>query len=214
MPSFGEYIVALSDVRSNLLESVTRTMNFDTVLIFGPQGSGKSTQGKRLAEKLGFLFWDTGAILREILKEGGPLAQKISAIERGVLLPDEVIIEVMKGRLSSITPTQGIVFDGIPRRLQQAQFLMDFFRGQKRKKPVSIFIDLPREDSYARLLHRAGVENRPDDTPEGIATRLQYYEETMSPVIEYLKQQTYFITIDGRPTIEEITQNIDRALGI
>jgi adenylate kinase len=151
-------------------------MDFDAILILGPQGSGKSTQGKRLAAKLGFFFWDTGKILREILKEGGPLAERVAPIEQGILLSDETIIEVAKERLADIPSTQGIIFDGIPRRIGQAQFLVGFLKAQNRKRTVSIFIDLPREDSYARLSRRAGVEKRADDTPEGIATRLKYYE--------------------------------------
>ena len=70
-------------------------MNYNIIFIAGPQGSGKGTQGKRLAEKLGFLFWEMGGTLRTILAQGGPLAEKIKAIDHGTLLSDELIIEVL-----------------------------------------------------------------------------------------------------------------------
>lgn len=190
-------------------------MDFDAIIILGPQGSGKSTQGKRLAEKLGFFFWDTGEVLRDIYKKGGPLAEKLApGMEHGVLLSDEIIIEVLQERLPALSPTQGVIFDGVPRRLGQGQFLLEFLKGQKRKRPVTVFVDVPREVSHERLLRRASIEKRADDTPEAIAERLRAYDETMRPVMEYLRAETTFITIDGRPSVEEIEKNIDAALGL
>lgn len=189
-------------------------MDFDAVLVLGPQGSGKSTQGKRLAEKLGFLFWDTGDILRQMIKGGGPLAERISVINRGMLLSDELIIEVAKMRLANIPPDRGVVFDGIPRRIGQGRFLIEFLKEQKRQKPVTIFIDVPREVSIDRLTRREDVEKRADDTPDGIAERLKLYAETMHPVLEYLKEETRFISIDGRPSTEEVEKKIAEVLGL
>jgi adenylate kinase len=189
-------------------------MDFDTILILGPQGSGKGTQGKFFAEKLGFLFWDMGTILREMEKEDTPLGKKLSVIDQGVLLSDELIIEVAKTKLAAISPDQGVVFDGIPRRLGQAKFLLDFLKGQKRKGLVSIFLDLPREEIFKRLSLRAKKEGRADDTPESIEERLRYYEEATKPMLEYLKKETTFITIDGRPSIGEVTKSISAALGL
>lgn len=189
-------------------------MDFDAVLVLGPQGSGKSTQGKRLAGRLDFLFWDMGDILRKMIQESGPLAEKISVINRGTLLPDDLIVEVAKMRLANVPHGRGIVFDGLPRRVGQARFLIEFLKGQQRKRPVTVFIDVPREVSIARLTRRGNIEKRPDDTPEGIAERLRFYDETMQPVIAYLKEETRFLMIDGRPPVEEIEKNIDAALGL
>src|SRR5690349_16705033 len=99
-------------------------MDFNVIFVAGPQGCGKGTQGKKLAEKLGFLFWGMGGMLRAILKEGGPLAAKIQVIDDGTLLSDELIIEVLKERLPAVPPGKGIIFDGVPRRLGQAEFLI------------------------------------------------------------------------------------------
>ncbi len=188
-------------------------MDFDVIFITGPQGAGKGTQGKRLAEKLGFFFWEMGEILRDMLKENTPLSKKLLAINRGTLLPDDVIFEVLKEKLGMVPPGQGIIFDGVPRRLGQAEFLLQLLRGQK-KKLATIFIDVPREVSLNRILLRAKKENRVDDTPEAIATRLRYYDEVVKPTIVYLEKETTFTRVDGRPTIDEIEKNIDAALGL
>ncbi len=189
-------------------------MDFDVVFIAGPQGSGKGTQGKRLADKLGFLFWDTGAIIRELIKEGTPLGKKISIVNDGTLLSDELLIEVLKERLSILSPDQGAIFDGVPRRFGQAHFLIQYLKDQGRKKPVTIFIDLPHEVSIERLLARAKKEGRVDDTVHGIERRLRYYDEATKPAIEYLMQETKLMEIDGRPSIDEISKKIDAALEI
>src|SRR4051812_46165981 len=101
-------------------------MDYNVIFVAGPQGSGKGTQGKKLAEKLGFFFFGMGGTLRAILKEGGPLASKIEKIEGGELLSDDLIIEVLKERLAAIPAGQGIIFDGVPRRIGQAEFLIPF----------------------------------------------------------------------------------------
>jgi adenylate kinase len=189
-------------------------IDFDVVFIAGPQGAGKGTQGKRLAEKLGFLFWGMGSILRDMSKENNELAKHLKAINEGTLLSDEVIIGVTKEGLALVPPGRGIIFDGIPRRPGQAEFLVNFLKEQKRKKPVTIFIDLPRDTSVKRLLLRAKQESRVDDTPEGIDMRFRYYDEDMKPTIAYLERETNFMRIDGTPSPKEVARNIDVALGL
>src|SRR5271170_5705943 len=103
-------------------------MDYNIIFIAGPQGSGKGTQGKRLADKLGFLYWDMGAMLRAILASGSELGKKISAMQRGALLSDELIIEALKEQLHTISPNQGIIFDGVPRRLGQGEFLVEYLK--------------------------------------------------------------------------------------
>lgn len=97
-------------------------MDLQVIFIVGPQGSGKGTQGKRLADKLGFLFWGMGDVLREIQSDI-VFASKIAMLNRGTLLPDDLIIEILKNRLPKIPAEKGIIFDGVPRRVGQAEFL-------------------------------------------------------------------------------------------
>src|SRR5580698_1415570 len=102
--------------------------NYDAIFMTGPQGSGKGTQDKRLAAKLDFFLWDTGAILRQILTEKTPLAEKVSIINSGKFLSDELLIEVLKDRLAAVPQSKGIIFDGVPRRMGQAEFLLGWLR--------------------------------------------------------------------------------------
>ena len=190
-------------------------MNYNIIFIAGPQGSGKGTQGKRLAEKLGFLFWEMGGTLRTILAQGGPLAEKIKAIDHGTLLSDELIIEVLKDQLLLIPHEKGIIFDGVPRRLGQGQFLVEYLRDdRKMDKMATLFIDVPREECVKRLMLRAEHESRMDDTPEAIARRFRDYDEAIKPAMDYLKEHTTFITIDGTPTPDEIAADINKKLGV
>ena len=188
-------------------------MELNTIFFIGPQGSGKGTQAKMLASELNFFYWEMGGILRALRTEETELAKKVTGlIDQGVLLPDEILLEVVKSKLTEIKPEQGIIFDGIPRRIGQAEFLMDFLKNQGRQNFVTLFVNLPKEESLARLLLRAQKENRADDTPEKIEFRLKQYEQDTLPVIDYLKSRTHFVEIDGRPEITQVTQAIHAAL--
>jgi len=190
-------------------------MNYNIIFIAGPQGSGKGTQGKKLANELDFLFWEMGGTLRRILASDSPLAHKISAIDHGTLLSDELIIEVLKDQLPLIPDEKGIIFDGVPRRLGQGQFLVEYLREKRgMDKMATIFIDVPRDECVKRLLLRAEHESRVDDTPTAIAQRFRDYDDAIKPAMDYLREQTTFITINGLPTPDEIAADINKKLGI
>jgi adenylate kinase len=157
-----------------------------------------------------------GGMFREVLEKSTDqeLIKKVLPQNQGVLLPDEVVVEVLKERIAAIAPTQGIIFDGVPRRMGQADFLLDFLHGQNRKPVVTLFINIPREESVRRMMLRATKEGRADDTPEGIDLRLKQYEEVIKPTLEYLKGKTRFFEIDGMPSIDVVERNVDAVLGI
>jgi adenylate kinase len=188
--------------------------NYDVILMMGPQGSGKGTQGKRLAAKLNFFYWEMGAVLRGVIAEGGSLAERVSVLNNGTLLSDELLIEVIKERLSAIPSDKGIIFDGVPRRIGQAEFLFCWLKEQHRDRVATLFISLPREESVKRLMLRAQTEKRADDTPEGIERRLQFYETETAPILDYIKKKTTYFEVDGTPTIDEVEKEINAALGI
>lgn len=189
-------------------------MNFEIIFIVGPQGSGKGTQGKRLADKLGFFFWGMGGILREIQGQDIQFAEKIEILNRGTLLPDEVIIDILQQRLAHVPTSQGIVFDGVPRRIGQAEFLVPFLRGRGYQAMATVFIDLPRPESIRRLSLRAQSEQRVDDTPDAIERRFEYYDQTMPAVVEYLTRETTFVKVDGSAAIGDVEKSVDAALGM
>jgi adenylate kinase len=190
-------------------------MDLDAIFIIGPQGSGKGTQAKILAEKLEFFHWNMGAVLRENHEYKFSDGETVGGIiDKGGLLPDDKLLETFKYK-SNILPTdKGLIFDGIPRRLEQAYFIIDFLRSGNRKKFVTIFINIPKEETFKRLLLRAEKEKRRDDSNEGIEFRLKQYEKDTKPVLDYLKKETTFIEVDGRPSIPEVTKSIDQALGL
>lgn len=190
-------------------------MTLNTIFFIGPQGSGKGTQARVLAENLGFFYWEMGGILREVAKDGSELGNKIKKlIDEGILLSDELLLEVVKKRLPLIPIEQGVIFDGIPRRIGQAEFLLGNLQHLGRHDFTTLFIDVPKEESLKRLSLRAKKEGRADDTPEKIELRLkQYYEDTL-PVIDYLKKQSNFVEINGAQTVADVTKNINKALGL
>lgn len=188
-------------------------MDLNTIFFIGPQGSGKGTQARILAQKVDFFYWEMGAILRSMKDEQTDLAKKVTnMINTGVLLPDEMLLQVVGEKLAAIPADKGVIFDGIPRRMGQALFLMDFLKQQGRTNFTTLFVNLPKEESLNRLLKRAEIEKRADDTREKIEFRLQQYEQDTLPVLDFLKQQTNFIEIDGTPAVEEVTNEINKAL--
>jgi adenylate kinase len=188
-------------------------MHFDTIFLIGPQGSGKGTQARILAEKHNLFYWEMGGVLRNLAKEETPLGKQVKdLVDSGVLLNDELLLSVVKDRLGTIPADQGVIFDGVPRRIGQAEFLLKLLKEQGRNNLITLFIDLPYEESLNRLLARAEKEGRQDDTREAIEYRLQQYEQDTIPVLDYLRQNTQFFTIDGRPPIEQVTAAINDAL--
>lgn len=190
-------------------------MDLNTIFFIGPQGSGKGTQAKQLALKLDFYYWEMGGILRSLRTQDNELAKKVTElIDQGVLLGDDLVEQVVQLKLSELPIDKGVIFDGIPRRLGQAEFLFNILKQQGRTNFTTLFINLPKEESLNRLLKRAEVENRPDDTKEKIEFRLQQYEQDTVPVLDYLRERTNFIEIDGRPQVEDVTKAINKELGI
>ena len=181
----------------------------------GPQGCGKGTQARILAEKLNMYYWEMGGILRaskEFKLSDGLTPGEI--MDAGNYLSDKQLIEVIEPRLKTLPSAQGIIFDGIPRRMGQAEYLFNYLAGREYKNLMTLYIDLPREESIKRLLLRAEIEHRADDTRESIESRLKEHETATLPILDYMKTKTQFVEIDGTPSIEEVTEEIFRVLDI
>jgi len=190
-------------------------MNLNTIFFIGPQGSGKGTQAKMLAKRLDFFYWEMGGILREVAAGNSILGIKIkSLIDSGVLLTDEDLYQVVQMKLGELPATKGVIFDGIPRRIGQAEFLLSFLKQQGRENFITLYISLPKEQSVARLLKRGEIEKRADDTKEKIEFRLEQYEKDTLPVLDFLRQNSTFFEIDGQPDIEIVRENIYKDLGL
>ncbi len=176
------------------------------ILILGPQGSGKGTQAQILAERLQIPALSMGQLLRDEVASGSQLAEKISSIiDQGNLVPDDLALEVLKKRLEAADAKNGYVLDGYPRNLAQYEVYKNF------DAPTAVLlIDVPREESIKRILKRAEIEGREDDTPEIIDRRLEVYENETMPVVGEYERLGLLHKINGLGSVEEISDRIKK----
>ncbi|OAH49358.1 adenylate kinase [Microbacterium oleivorans] len=183
------------------------------LLIIGPQGSGKGTQGARIAERLGIPTVSTGDVFRANVKDGTDLGLKVKAIiDAGELVPDELTSEIVRDRLSQQDAAHGFLLDGYPRNLTQVGHLDGFL--EQRGEPLTAVIELsvPRDESIARLSRRAAEQGRADDNEESIAKRLSIYESETAPILDVYRERGIVDEIDGVGSLDEITERITAAL--
>lgn len=183
------------------------------LLIVGPQGSGKGTQGIRVAEAFGIPAISTGDMFRAAIASGSELGQKVTEIiQAGNLVPDEVTSEVVRDRLSQADAAQGFLLDGYPRNLGQVGDLDAFLGGRGEELDAVIELVVPREESIERLTLRAKEQGRTDDTEEVIANRLAIYERETAPILDVYRERGVAVEIDGVGSLDEITHRLIAAL--
>ena len=183
------------------------------LLIVGPQGSGKGTQGIRIAEAFGIPAISTGDVFRAAVKDGSQLGQQVSAvIEAGDLVPDELTSAVVRDRLSQEDAAGGFLLDGYPRNVSQVANLDDFLEGRDESLDAVIELSVPRDESISRLSLRAAEQGRSDDTEEVIANRLAIYERETAPILGVYRTRGVVDEIDGVGSLDEITARIIEAL--
>jgi adenylate kinase len=183
------------------------------LLIIGPQGSGKGTQGARVAEHLGIPTVSTGDVFRANVKAGTELGLKVKAIiDAGDLVPDELTGEIVRDRLSQDDAARGFLLDGYPRNLGQVGDLDAFLTARGEPLTAVIELSVPRDESIARLSLRAAEQGRADDNKESIAKRLSIYESETAPILDVYRERGIVDVIDGVGTLDEITERIAVAL--
>ncbi|WP_456284755.1 adenylate kinase [Microbacterium sp. JZ101] len=183
------------------------------LLIVGPQGSGKGTQGVLVAEAFGIPVVSTGDIFRANIKQGTELGLKVKAItDAGDLVPDEVTSEIVRDRLSQDDAQGGFLLDGYPRNTTQVGHLDAFLAERGESLDAVILLDVPRDESIARIAKRAEEQGRSDDTEEAIAKRLDIYESETAPIVDVYAERGIVDRIDGVGTLDEITARIFAAL--
>ncbi len=183
------------------------------VLLLGPQGSGKGTQAARLSEEYGLAHIATGDILRAATAAGTELGLRVKPIlESGALVPDELMVELIRERLGHEDAADGFVLDGFPRTLAQAESLDAMLREIERPLSVVFELQIDRATCIERLLRRAELEGRTDDTPEAIDRRLQLYQELTEPVVEHYRATGRLVGIHAERTVNEVFAEIQQAL--
>ncbi len=183
------------------------------LLIVGPQGSGKGTQGIRIADAFGVPAISTGDMFRAAVASGSELgAQVTEIIEAGNLVSDELTSEVVRDRLAQSDAADGFLLDGYPRNLGQVGDLDAFLRGRGEKLDAVIELVVPRDESMERLTRRAQEQGRTDDTDQVIANRLAIYERETAPILDVYRERGIVEEIDGVGTLDEITDRVIAAL--
>jgi adenylate kinase len=185
-------------------------------LLLGVQGSGKGTQAKRIASEYGLAHIATGDILRRAMADGSELGRRVRPIyDRGDLVPDDLMIELIKERLQAEDTRDGFILDGFPRTMPQAEALDTMLSEIDRPLTVVFELQVPEAVAIERLTRRAADEGRVDDTPEAIARRIDLYRRETEPLVSHYRLAGNLVGIHGdRPENEvfaEIQQALDQA---
>jgi len=182
------------------------------VLVLGPQGSGKGTQARRIAQAHGIPHVSTGDMFRA-LDDTKPLGREINEImDRGGFVPDDITIRMIQERLAEDDAREGFILDGFPRNLAQAEALDRMLDEIGRTLDVIFFFDLDDVTAKKRALGRAHEEGRTDDTPESIERRLSLYHEQTEPVVEYYRTTGKLVPLHANLSVEEVADEIQSAL--
>jgi len=203
-------------------------------IILGPPGSGKGTQAKKLAQKLGLVYFGTGDLMRAEIEKQTALGKEFQkAINQGQLVNDDLVEKFVDQKLSEIDTSRGVVFDGYPRTVLQAEHLAEFLR-KKGLDNLQVFnLVVKAKSLIERIQKRRICQNcgkvfqdaaaegktecdscdgrlvlREDDKPEILSKRIETYEKQTAPVIAYYQKQGNLLNIDGEPPIEEVWEEI------
>lgn len=184
------------------------------IVLFGPPGSGKGTQAERVASHLGVPHVATGDILRAEVARGSALGREAEPIMRsGNLVSDDLIVRVIESRLSEPDAQPGALLDGFPRTVPQAEALDAMLARAGRAVVEVIALQVSDDELRRRVLHRAEVEGRADDTMSAFDQRLRTYATETEPVLGYYRgRDTNVVEVDGVGSVDEVTRRITGAL--
>jgi adenylate kinase len=183
------------------------------VLLLGPQGAGKGTQAKRVAAEYGIPHVASGEILRSEMQAGTELGTRVKDVyDRGDLVSDDLIIDLIRKRLAQSDTEAGFILDGFPRTTVQAEALDKMFGDIGRSFNVVFALQIPDEMAFERLRKRAEIEGRADDTDEAIRRRLENYHRETEPLIEYYRVRGNLVPIHGDRSENQVFAEIQSAL--
>ena len=183
------------------------------IVIFGAPGSGKGTQSARIVEKYGLNHISTGDVLRAEIKNGTELGKTAKGyIDNGQLIPDALMIDILAIVFDSFKDSKGVIFDGFPRTIAQAEALKKML--QERGQEVSVMLDLevPEDELMTRLIKRGQESGRADDNEETIKKRLVVYHSQTAPLIDWYKNDGKYSHINGLGTMDGIFADICAAI--
>jgi adenylate kinase len=179
-------------------------------ILFGPPGSGKGTQALIISERFRLPHISTGQMLRDEVAAGTELGREVAPIMReGGLIPDDTMVRVIEKRLAQPDAEAGVLLDGFPRTVPQAEELDKMLERTGRELGVVLFFDVPESELRKRIAHRAEVDHRADDTPEAFIQRMREYEAKTAAVLDYYQDRgTRIEFVNGNAPIEAVTDSI------
>jgi adenylate kinase len=184
------------------------------LILFGPPAAGKGTQAKRLVETRGMVQFSTGDMLRAAIASGSALGKRVAGImQRGDLVPDEVVIALIEEALPAADAAGGAIFDGFPRTVAQAEALDDMLRRKGARIDVVLRLVVDDQALLARIAQRFADEGRSDDNPDAFKVRLAAYNAQTAPLLPHYRAQGKLAELDGMGSIDQVAQQIDAALG-
>ena len=185
------------------------------IALFGPPGAGKGTQSEYLIKKFKLFYISTGDILRkELANETNLGLQAKSIIAQGGLVSDEIIVQIIEKTIRSNPDVNGFLFDGFPRTFVQAYILEGLMIKLNTTLDLLISIEVPEEESVARLIERGKISGRMDDNEEVIRNRLKEYNEKTLPVLKFFKERGNYKSINGLQSIEKVRADIEELVNI
>lgn len=183
------------------------------LIFLGPPGAGKGTQAKICAEKLSVAHISTGDMLRAAVSEGSELGQKVKSImDSGQLVPDDLIVDLIRERVKKEDCASGYILDGFPRTVPQAVALDEMLSESENKIDKIILFTLSLDALMSRLSARRNAESRADDTAETQQERLRVYEQQTAPLIDYYRTSGQLVEVNASGTIEEVQAELSEVL--
>jgi adenylate kinase len=181
------------------------------IVFIGPPGAGKGTQSKRLIDYLGVPHLSTGELLRRAKEQDSPLGIMADTyMKDGRLVPDPLVMSMVGERLDQPDCRNGCLFDGFPRTIGQAESLDVYLRDRGTPLDVALELKVDEQALIDRMIQRAKIEHRPDDTPETISKRMEVYKSQTMPLLAYYSQRGLLESVDGLGTQDEVFDRIKR----
>lgn len=178
-------------------------------ILLGPPGAGKGTQAQRLARRWNLVHLSTGELFRQHIHHHTPLGAKVAHyLEKGELVPDGLVLELVRDQFRQLPPDQGCLLDGFPRTRVQAEVFEHILQELGRRLGGVLFLQVGTEELVRRLMGRG----RMDDTPETIRQRLQVYQRDTEPVIQYYQEKGLLLPVSGEGTVDQVHHRLVEAV--